>query len=103
MKEARMPIAPRHVCALLMTAALLGGCGAGDDWSVPHAKPSAVGELGPGFVDAAAPPAPEATVTPRPGSWDAVHPPPGYRVVLLTAGEDAPTRTLVGAVTGWAA
>src|SRR5262249_27718659 len=49
-----------------------------------------------------APPAPEATITPRPGSWDAVHPSKGYRVVLLTAGDDRPTQTLVDAVTSWA-
>ena len=71
-----------------MAAVLVGGCGSGDDWSEPHAKPTAVGTLGPGFVDPAAPPAPEATITPRPGSWDGVHPSKGYRVVLLTAGED---------------
>ena len=29
----------------------------------------------------------------KPGSWDAVHPPPGYRVVLLTAGDDPATTT----------
>ncbi len=90
-----------RVCALLLTAALLCGCGS-DDWSEPHAKPTAVGALGPGFIDPEAPPAPEATITPRPGSWDDVHPPKGYRVVLLTAGEDAPTKALVDAVRSWA-
>jgi hypothetical protein len=83
------------------TAVLAGGCGADDDWSQPHAKPTAIGTLGPGFVDPKAPPAPEATITPRPGSWDAVHPSKDYRVVLLTAGQDAPTKTMVGAVTKW--
>jgi hypothetical protein len=97
-----MPISPRHVCALLVTAMLIGGCGSGDDWPEPHAKPTAVGRLGPGFVDPANPPAPEATITPRPGSWGGVHPAQGYRVVLLTAGADAPTRTLAAAVTRWA-
>ncbi|WP_196807566.1 type 1 periplasmic-binding domain-containing protein [Candidatus Solirubrobacter pratensis] len=81
---------------------LVSGCGSSDDWSAPHTKPTAVGTLGPGFVDRTAPPAPEATITPRLGSWDGVHPSKGYRVVLLTAGEDLPTRTLVGAVTRWA-
>ncbi|HEY6888931.1 MAG TPA: hypothetical protein VI300_14160 [Solirubrobacter sp.] len=85
-----------------MTAVLAGGCGAGDDWSEPHAKPTAIGTLGAGFFDPKAPPAPEASITPRPGSWDAVHPSKDYRVVLLTAGEDAPTRTLVSAVKKWA-
>jgi hypothetical protein len=81
---------------------LVSGCGSSEDWSAPHTKPTAVGTLGPGFVDRTAPPAPEATITPRPGSWDGVQPSKGYRVVLLTAGEDLPTRTLVGAVTRWA-
>src|SRR3954469_486475 len=97
-----MTISPRHACALLVTAVLVCACGAGDDWSEPHAKPTAVGTLGPGFIDPSKPPAPEATVTPRPGSWDAVHPSKGMRVVLLTAGEDSATKTLVGAVTEWA-
>jgi hypothetical protein len=88
---------PRRLLVLLIV--LLAGCGA-DDWSEPHAKPTAVGKLGPGFIDA--PPAPEATITPRPGSWDAVHPSKGYRVVLLTAGSDTATRTLTRAVTDWA-
>jgi hypothetical protein len=81
--------------------ALISGCGA-DDWSEPHAKPTALGALGPGFVDPSAPPAPEAAITPRPGSWDGVHPSKRYRVVLLTAGNDAPTTTLAAAVRDWA-
>ncbi|MFC4533817.1 hypothetical protein [Sphaerisporangium dianthi] len=84
------------------TAVLVSGCGSGDDWSRPHAKPTAAGTLGPGFLDAAAPPAPESTITPRPGSWDEGRPPEGYRVVLLTAGDDPQTKTLVNAVTKWA-
>ena len=47
-------------------------------------------------------PPPEGTIRPRPGSWDAVHPPRGYRVVLLTAGDDPATTTLVTAVKQWA-
>jgi hypothetical protein len=58
--------------------------------------------LGAGFSDPRKPPAPEATIRPKPGSWDAVHPPRGYRVVLLTAGDDAATTTLVTAVKHWA-
>jgi hypothetical protein len=92
----------RHAGVLLATAVLVGGCGSGDDWSAPHARPTAVGSLGAGFIDAAEPPAPEATITPRPGSWDGVHPSKGMRVVLLTAGVDTPTKTLAGAVTSWA-
>ncbi|GGO27330.1 type 1 periplasmic-binding domain-containing protein [Microbispora bryophytorum] len=83
------------------TALLAGGCGSGDDWSRPHAKPTAVGTLGPGFFPAVSP-APEATITPRSGSWNGVRPPEGYRVVLLTAGDDPQTTTLVSAVTAWA-
>ncbi|MFE9206602.1 hypothetical protein [Micromonospora sp. NPDC007230] len=90
------------LAAAVATAVLITGCSSGDDWSRPHPKPTAVGTLGPGFFDPAAPPAPEATITPRPGSWDGVRPSKGYRVVLLTAGEDPQTRTLVNAVTQWA-
>src|SRR4051812_49989555 len=88
-------------CAPIAMLVLLSACGGADDWSATHAKPTAVGTLGPGFIDPKAPPAPEATITPRPGSWDGVHPSKGYRVVLLTAGDDAPTTTMAGAVTKW--
>ncbi|WP_246244844.1 hypothetical protein [Amycolatopsis pithecellobii] len=86
--------------ALAAIAVLGGGCSSADDWSAPHTKPSAIGTLGPGFVTAS--PTPEATVTPGPGSWDGVRPSPGYRVVLLTAGDDPQTTALVRAVTDWA-
>ncbi|WP_067136441.1 hypothetical protein [Microtetraspora malaysiensis] len=89
------------LAAAVATALLISGCGSGDDWSRPHAKPSAVGTPGPGFFPAASP-APEATITPRPGSWNGVRPSEGYRVVLLTAGDDPQTKTLVNAVTEWA-
>jgi hypothetical protein len=68
--------------------------------SEPHIGPNGV--LGPGFYDPAAPPPPEGMIRPKPGSWDAVHPPRGYRVVLLTTGDDHPTRTLISAVKQWA-
>ena len=84
------------------TAVLISGCSSTDDWSEPNGKPAAIGSLGPGFIDLANPPAPEATFKPRPGSWDDVRPSNGYRVVLLTAGDDRPTLTLVDAVTSWA-
>jgi hypothetical protein len=87
---------------MVATAVLVSGCSSSDDWSEPHAKPTAVGTLGPGFVDPTKPPAPESTIVPRPGSWDRVHPSKGYRVVLLSAGADDPTRTLASAVTKWA-
>jgi hypothetical protein len=66
------------------------------------AKRRPIGALGAGFIDPAAPPPPEGTIRPKPGSWDAVHPPRGYRVVLLTAGDDDATRTLLRAVKQWA-
>jgi hypothetical protein len=90
------------LAAAVATAVLVSGCGSGDDWSQPHAKPTAVGVLGAGFFDSTATPIPESTIAPRPQSWDGVHPSEGYRVVLLTAGEDPQTRTLVNAVTEWA-
>ncbi|MFB9690306.1 hypothetical protein [Amycolatopsis plumensis] len=85
---------------LAAIAVLAVGCGSADDWSAPHPAPSAVGALAPGFTTSS--PTPEATITPSPGSWDGVRPSPGYRVVLLTAGVDRPTRTLAAAVTDWA-
>ncbi|MFC6083457.1 type 1 periplasmic-binding domain-containing protein [Sphaerisporangium aureirubrum] len=90
------------LAAAVAIAVLAGGCGSADDWSAPHAEPTAVGTLGPGFVDPSTPPSPEATITPRPRSWDGVRPSEGYRVVLLTTGDDPQTRTLVNAVTTWA-
>lgn len=99
----RRLISRRRLALLAVTAAVLAaGCGSDDDWSATHARPAAIGALGAGFVSREHPPAPEATITPRPGSWDGVRPSKGYRVVLLRAGSDAPTRTLAGAVTGWA-
>ncbi|KAB1936002.1 hypothetical protein F8271_20775 [Micromonospora sp. ALFpr18c] len=92
----------RAVALLAATAALVAACNSGDDWSQPHPAPSAVGTFGPGFVDPSARPAPEATITPQPGSWLGVHPSEDYRVVLLTAGDDAPTKALVAAVKDWA-
>ncbi|WP_328582705.1 hypothetical protein [Streptomyces sp. NBC_00370] len=94
----------RAVATLAVAAAatLVTGCGSGDDWSGPHPEPTSVGTLGSEFVDLASPPAPESTTTPRPGSWDGVRPPDDYRVVLLTAGHDRPTKALVKAVEKWA-
>jgi hypothetical protein len=74
--------------------------------TVPTGAPTPVrgtGTLGDGFVDPEQPPAPEATVSPAPGSWDDVAPPAGYRVVLLSpADPSAETETLVDAVDSWA-
>ncbi|MFI1994396.1 hypothetical protein [Actinoplanes sp. NPDC020271] len=92
----------RAVATIAAAAMLITGCGSGDDWSEPHAAPTPVGSLGPGFLAPSASPAPESTITPAPGSWSGVHPPEGYRVVLLTIGDDAPTKALVSAVNEWA-
>ena len=102
----RSRIRLRHVAALVAAATfavILSGCiFSRTNSSEARAERRASGALGPGFIDPAAPPPPEGTITPRPGSWDAVHPPRGYRVVLLTAGDDPATRTLVTAVRQWA-
>jgi hypothetical protein len=90
------------LAATTAALALVAGCGSSDDWSQPHAEPSAMGTLGAGFTDPDRPPTPEATITPLPDSWDAVHPSEDYRVVLLTAGDDEQTGTLVDAVRDWA-
>jgi len=96
--------ARQRIAAALTVAAIaavtLAGCG-GDGWARPHAAPTAIGDLGTGFEPSASP-SPEATINPSPGSWDGVRPSPGYRVVLLTAGQDRPTRALVSAVRAWA-
>ena len=91
------------VSAASALAVLLSGCGTANVWSGPRADSGPIGTLAPGFTDAAAPPAPEATITPRAGTWDAVRPPQGYRVVLLTVDDDAASATLAAAVEDWAA
>jgi hypothetical protein len=96
---------PRRVAALIAAATLgvlFSGWVSSGDSSGPGAKRRPIGILGVGFIDPAAPPPPEGMIRPKPGSWDAVHPPRGYRVVLLTAGDDRPTTTLVAAVKQWA-
>ncbi len=90
------------LAAASLTVVLLAGCGSGDDWSEPRSGAAAVGALGAGFVAPDATPTPEATIAPLPGSWDEIHPTAGYRVVLLTVGDDDPTTTLVTAVDEWA-
>jgi len=68
----------------------------------PRIARGPIGTLGPGFFDPAAPPPPEGTIRPIPGSWDAVHPRRGFQVVLLIAGNDSATAMLVTAVHRWA-
>ncbi|MFJ4697880.1 MULTISPECIES: hypothetical protein [unclassified Streptomyces] len=98
----RVPRAAAGFALLAVLALLATGCGSGDDWAGPRAAPTPLGALGAGFAGPSPTPTPEATVTPQPGSWKNVHPPRGYRVVLLTAGDDRPTKTLVRAVREWA-
>jgi hypothetical protein len=83
---------------------VLAGCGASDASPSPAAtSPSAHATVGPDFYDAENPPPPEGTITPAPGSWSDVHPPAGYRAVLVSMGADPQTTTLVDAVDAWAA
>lgn len=88
------------VAAPVLAGALLAACGS--DWSTPHDGPVAVGALSAGFLEPGETPTPEATIVPEAGSWDGIGPRDGYRVVLLTRGDDAPTRTVADAVRAWA-
>ena len=95
----------RRVAALIAAATcavVVSGCASSLDSSEWRADRRSIGTLGSGFIDPTTPPAPESTIRPAPGSWDSVRPPRGYRVVLLTAGNDRATTTLVTAVRQWA-
>jgi hypothetical protein len=97
-----VPHALRNAAAIaaLLLAGSLAGC-AGDAWAAPRASSAPLGAAVTGFIPTATP-SPEATVHPPAGSWGDLRPAPGYRVVLLTAGDDAPTQTIVAAVRAWA-
>lgn len=98
-----MPHRPRTAAAVAVAAVLalaLAGCA--DAWQEPRVAPEPLGAIATDFVPTATP-SPEATVHPPSGSWGDLRPAPGYRVVLLTAGQDAPTQTIVTAVRDWAA
>jgi len=94
----------RHLATLIAAAtlAVVAACAFSRNSTDLHAKRRPTGALGSGFIDPMAPPSPEAMIRPRPGSWDSVRPPRGYRVVLLTAGDDRATTALVTAVRQWA-
>lgn len=93
----------RRVAALIVAAVLAAfSGGASSRVTERSAWRGSIGTLGTGFFDPLAPPPPEGTIRPARGSWDGVHPPRGYRVVLLTAGDDRATTTLVTAVQQWA-
>lgn len=97
LQRARIVLAAACIAAILP----LSAC-ARDGWDAPRTAPAPIGAPAAGFLPEA-PPAPESMVEPAHGSWAGVHPAPGYRVVLLTIGDDAPTRALVDAVQQWAA
>ncbi|MCS5718453.1 hypothetical protein N1027_09915 [Herbiconiux sp. CPCC 205763] len=78
----------------------LAGC-AGADWNTPQPSTTPLGTPAAGFVPDVEP-SPEATVNPAAGSWTDVRPAPGYRVVLLTSGDDVTTEALSTAVEQWA-
>jgi len=97
-------VPPRaHLLAVAVAASLvlgLAGC-ASADWNSPLPATTPIGTPGAGFMPNIAP-SPEATVNPESGSWADVRPSPGYRVVLLTSGDDVTTQRLTTAVTEWA-
>jgi hypothetical protein len=84
----------------VLTAGVLAGCGPAD-WTTPRTGPTASGTLDADFVPTPTP-SPEATFAPPTGSWDEVVPTRGYRVALLTYGDDEPTAAVVTAVEAWA-
>ena len=103
--QGRSRLRPPRVAALVAAATLavvVSGCAFSGNSSELHSERRPIGALGAGFIDPAKPPAPEGMIRPKPGSWDAVRPPRGYHVVLLTAGDDPATTTLVTAVKQWA-
>jgi len=102
--EKRSGLRLRRVAALVAAtlAFVVSGCASSLDRSERHSERHPIGTLGSGFIDTTTPPPPESMIRPRPGSWDSVRPPHDYRVVLLTAGDDRATTTLVTAVRRWA-
>jgi hypothetical protein len=101
-ERSQLRLQRRVVVIAVASLLVISGWACSGDRSEFGARRRPFGSLGPGFVDAMAPPPPEGMIRPKPGSWDAVRPPRGYRVVLLTAGNDPATTTLVTAVNQWA-
>ncbi|MGC4085947.1 MAG: hypothetical protein QM736_28420 [Vicinamibacterales bacterium] len=97
----RFHFRPRRVAALIMASTLAVFSGGASSGNIDSHVRRGTGTLGSGFFDPAAPPPPEGMITPKPGSWADVHPPRGYRVVLLIAGDDPATTTLAAAVKHW--
>ena len=91
--------------SVVVVAGTLSGCTVANTHTGATRVPvdvSDVRPLGAGFLGSNPTPSPEATVSPARGSWDGVVPPAGYRVVLITAGDDAQVTTVAAAVEGWA-
>jgi len=97
--RARSALATASVVLVLALCALTGCAATG--WDAPRIAPDPVGAPAAGFLPEVRP-SPEATISPDPGSWEGLHPAPGYRVVLLTAGDDDETRTIAQSVKDWA-
>lgn len=97
-----MPYRAAFATLLTLTILLTATACASADWSTPRTEVGVVGAPEPGFIPTPTP-TPEATVSPADGSWEGVHPAPGYRVVLLTSDDTAPTKALTDAVEEWAA
>lgn len=99
-------LAPRPLSALAAAACAAGAMlvsGCAPVAPLP-ARAGATGlePLGSGFLGDVTTPTPEATIEPEPGSWDAVRPPAGYSVVVISAGDDDATSALVSGVGRWA-
>ncbi|MCI0158004.1 BMP family ABC transporter substrate-binding protein [Leifsonia shinshuensis] len=95
------PRAPLVAAVCAAAALLFSGCAALAPEPVTTGA-SGVQPLGSGFLGSVTTPTPEATIEPERGSWDGVEPPAGYTVVVVSAGADSATSTLVSGVTRWA-
>ena len=97
-----MPPRARLLSVVAAASLVLGlaGC-ATADWHSPLPSTTPIGTPAAGFMPGIEP-SPEATVNPEAGSWADVRPSPGYRVVLLTSGDDVTTQRLSTAVAEWA-
>lgn len=85
--------------ASVVTVGALSGCSFTASGAAGSTAPAPLAE---GFLSDDTTPSPEATITPETGSWEGVRPPAGYRIVLITAGDDAPTDNLVDGIEAWA-
>ena len=93
------------VAVVMAVAATLAGCSVGAPAAQPGPTPASlagIGPLGDGYLGSNPTPSPEATVSPERGSWDGVVAPEGYRVVLISSGDDAATQTVAASVRRWA-